>query len=191
MTRQTMKVAAVQFEMAQNDVPNNLATMSRFVDEAKRENVDVIVFPELCTAGYHFLTTLGKPELLALAENVEQGPTVRFFTQKAKQTGMTILFGLLERGEGDAMFNTFVVVTPDGPIFKHRKVHAFENSAIRQGDQLETFELLGWRCGILISYDSNIPENTRVLALKGAEREQAAEVDTRTIRNRLSGEKIR
>jgi len=42
-------------------------------------------------------------------------------------------------------------------------------SAILQGEKLETFELLGWTCGILTCYDNDLPENTRVLALKGAE----------------------
>jgi predicted amidohydrolase len=164
-----LKVAAVQFEMAQNDKRKNLATMARFIDDAKKQEVDVIAFPELCTAGYHHLTSSSKRRLLAIAESAEDGPTVRFFHKKARATGLTILFGMLERGDGDAMFNTYVVVTPRGLLFKHRKVHAFENSAIRQGDRLDTFELHGWRCGILICYDNNIPENNRVLALKGAE----------------------
>jgi len=63
-----------------------------------------------------------------------------------------------------------VVLTPeDGNVFQHRKVHAFENSAISQGDRLDVFELFGWTMGILICYDNNLPENTRILCLKGAE----------------------
>jgi 5-aminopentanamidase len=62
-----------------------------------------------------------------------------------------------------------VVIGPTGPIFQHRKIHAFENSAIKEGRSLDTFQLHGWTCGILICYDNNIPENTRVLALQGAE----------------------
>jgi predicted amidohydrolase len=34
---------------------------------------------------------------------------------------------------------------------------------------LEVFELFGWRMGVLICYDNNLPENPRVLCLKGAE----------------------
>ena len=43
---------------------------------------------------------------------------------------------------------------------------AFENSCILAGNSLETFDLLGWKCGLLICYDNNLPENNRVLALK-------------------------
>jgi len=164
-----LTVAAVQFEMAENDKGKNLATMARFVALAKQRQADVVAFPELCTTGYHFLTTLGAKAIWKVGENVRTGPTVRFFHRLAKKHDITILFGVLEAAEGGAMYNTYVVVTPAGPIFSHRKVHAFENSAIKQGDKLELFELHGWKCGILICYDNNLPENNRVLALKGAE----------------------
>ena len=36
------------------------------------------------------------------------------------------------REENVGFYNTFVVVGPDGPVFQHRKIHAFENSAIRE-----------------------------------------------------------
>ena len=169
MTKDALKIAAVQFEMAENDKKRNLRTMGRFIDEAHAKGADLIVFPELCTTGYHFLTGLTRAKLLALAERTDQGPTFRFFHARARQTKMAILFGMLERDEDDRMFNTYVVITPKGRIFQHRKVHAFENSAILQGARLDTFQLYGWTMGALICYDNNIPENNRVLALKGAE----------------------
>jgi predicted amidohydrolase len=164
-----LKVAAVQFEMAQNDKNRNLATMADFVAQAARKGADVVSFPELCTTGYHFLTGLDKPEILKIAEDTKNGPTVKFLTGKAREHNVFIVAGILEKGENDACYNTAVVVGPEGPIFQHRKVHAFENSAILEGRKLETFDLHGWKCGILICYDNNLPENTRVLALQGAE----------------------
>ena len=167
--KEQIKVAAVQFEMAQNDKKTNLSTMARMVEEAAAKGVEVLCFPELCTTGYHFLTSLTGDALLDIAESADAGPTVDFIHQLAKQHQVTILFGMLERSESDRMYNTCVVVTSDGPIFKHRKVHAFENTAICQGDRLDTFDLHGWCCGILICYDLNLPENPRVLSLNGAE----------------------
>ena len=165
----TLRVAAAQFEMAENDKAANLATMCRLVDEAAAKGAQAISFPELCTIGYHFLTGLGRKELRAIAEEIPDGPTVRAVCEKARGSGRAILFGLLERDEAGRMYNTYVVATPDGVRFTHRKVHAFENSAIAQGERLETFELFGWTCGALVCYDMNLPENPRVLALKGAE----------------------
>jgi predicted amidohydrolase len=80
------------------------------------------------------------------------------------------MLGLLEIDSEKKMYNTYVVVTPEkGSLFQHRKIHAFENSAILQGDRLDVFELFGWRMGVLICYDNNLPENSRVLCLKGAD----------------------
>ncbi|MFW6038944.1 MAG: nitrilase-related carbon-nitrogen hydrolase [bacterium] len=165
----TLKIAAVQFEMAENDKAANLTVMSRFIDRAAAEGCDLIAFPELCTTGYHFLTTLGRDQILPIAEDIHDGPTVRRLHERARAANISILTGMLER-DGDQLFNSYLVITPeDGAIFRHRKLHAFENSAIAQGDEIETFELMGWTMGVLICYDNNLPESNRVLALKGAE----------------------
>jgi predicted amidohydrolase len=87
----------------------------------------------------------------------------------AARLRITVLFGLLEKDAENRLYNTYVVVGPQGRIFQHRKVNAFENSAVLAGDRLDTFELEGWTCGVLICYDNNLPENGRVLAIKGAE----------------------
>ena len=57
----------------------------------------------------------------------------------------------------------------EGTLHVHRKIHAFENSHIAQGDTMDTFSIGDWTCGTLICYDNNLPENGRVLALQGAE----------------------
>ena len=167
--KDVLKIAAVQFEMAQNDKKKNLAVMGRFIDDAARQGADMIAFPELCTSGYHFLTQSTRAKLLCIAEKTDNGPTFRFMHARARRLDMTILFGMLEKDEHGRMFNTYVVIGPKGLLFQHRKVHAFENSAISQGDSLEVFKFKGWTLGCLICYDNNIPENNRVLALKGAD----------------------
>lgn len=164
-----LKVANVQFEMAENDKTANTAKMDAFIEQAGKAGADVVCFPEMCLTGYHFLTGLTKNKIEKIAESAEKGPAIEHFTAQAQKHDLSILFGLVEKDEAGRLFNTFVVVGSEGLIFKHRKVHAFENSAILQGDKLETFMLHGWRCGILICYDNNLPENTRVLALQGAE----------------------
>jgi hypothetical protein len=58
----------------------------------------------------------------------------------------------------------------DGTLHRHRKLHAFEHSAIRSGDEFTVFDLPeGWRCGLLICYDCNLIENVRITALRGAD----------------------
>lgn len=168
--KDSLKVASVQFEMAENDKEANLKVMERFIAEAGKQKVDVISFPELCLAGYHFHTRLSKKELLGLAEPLSDSPSLKRLHAAGKKAGVAVLFGILELADNEKMYNTYIAVTPEeGLIHSHRKVHAFENSAILQGDKLEVFSMYGWTCGILICYDNNLIENTRVLALKGAE----------------------
>jgi predicted amidohydrolase len=167
--KQTLNVAAVQFEMKQDDKDANLATMERFVATAAARGADLVAFPEICLTGYNYLFECSPRRLLAIAEDAASGPSVRRVRAMAKRHGVAILFGLLEKTGAGEMYNTYVVVTEAGTIFRHRKVHAFENSAIRQGGELEVFDLFGWRMGVLICYDNNLPENPRVLCLKGAE----------------------
>jgi len=169
MMKKPLTVAAVQFEMAENDKAKNLETMEGFIVQAAKQGVDVICFPEMCTTGYHFVTELGREAIIALAESTTTGPTVTALTALAREHMLHIVVGILERDESNACYNTAVVISPKGPIFQHRKIHAFENSAILEGRKLETFQMLGWTCGILICYDNNLPENLRVLALQGVE----------------------
>ena len=76
--------------------------------------------------------------------------------------------GLVEV-DGNRMYNTYVVVTADGFLAKHRKLHAFISPYIDSGDDFTVFDLLDCKCGILICYDNNLPENVRVTAMMGAE----------------------
>lgn len=166
-TKEKLKIANVQFEMEENNKSANIRKMNYFINEARRQEADVVVFPEMCTLGYHFLTQSSQEVILDIAEPLD-GPLFEAMHARAEETGLVILYGMLESGD-DVAYNTYVVVGPEGLIHSYRKVHAFENSHIAQGDQLTTFELFGWICGILICYDNNLPENTRVLALEGAE----------------------
>jgi len=52
---------------------------------------------------------------------------------------------------------------------KYRKLHPFINPNILPGNEYCVFDLLGWKCGILICYDNNIIENVRATRLLGAE----------------------
>src|SRR5262249_3937454 len=87
-----------------------------------------------------------------------------------KRKQICIGAGLIERDELGRMFNSYIVVLPNGRVHKHRKIQAFENDAISPGDQYTVFDLPdGIRVGILICYDNNIVENVRITALMGAQ----------------------
>lgn len=166
---ETLKVAAVQFEHRPSNKEYNLAVMENFVHAAHRLGVEVISFPEMCLTGYTHLTTGAVDDFAAVAEPVPDGESVKIVRDWAAQTGMCILFGLVETGRAGQYHNTFVACTPEGPVHAYRKLHAFEHSCIHSGDRFMVFETLGWKLGTLICYDNNLPENVRCTALLGAE----------------------
>ena len=169
MNNDQVRVAAVQFEHENGNKDANYKKIASFVRGAKKENIDIIAFPEGCITGYWFWRNLGEPELLSLAEPVFTGPSSIFLMGLSKEYGITIGAGLLEN-DGGKMYNTYVAAMPDGRFAKHRKIHAFESDHINAGDSLTVFDdPHGCRVGILTCYDNNIIENVRMTALLGAQ----------------------
>lgn len=151
------------------DKDANFATMERFAREAATTGVKLLVFPECCISGYWFIRNLSLEQLTALAEPVPEGPSTRRLVALARQHQISIGAGLVEAADG-AFYNTYVVALPDGTTHRHRKLHAFEHPAVRNGSEFTVFDLPGgFRAGVLICYDCNIGENVRLTALRGAD----------------------
>jgi len=164
-----LRAAVVQMEHTAGDKRANFAKVEAFVRQAAAQRVELLAFPECCLTGYWFLRKLTRTQIESLAEPVPEGPSSQRLLALAHQHQMTIGAGLIER-EGERLYNTYVVVLPDGRHVRHRKLQAFEHECISAGDKYTVFDLpQGTRVGILICYDNNIIENVRITALQGAE----------------------
>lgn len=165
-----VRVATVQFQHAAGDKIYNLGRIGRFVSDASRSGVEIISFPEMCITGYWHVRKLSSEQFRALAEPVPDGPSTKELRRLARDHGITIGAGLLERGEDGRVYNAYVVAMPDGRWAVHRKLHVFEHPDISAGDAYTVFDTPhGCRIGVLICYDNNIVENARATALLGAE----------------------
>ena len=163
-------VASVQFEHSSGNKAVNLAKIKSFTEQAVKENVEMIVFPECCITGYWFLRKLSRGELVKLAEPVFDGPSPQFLLSLAKEHNMTIGAGLVEIADDGTLYNTYVVAMGDGSLARHRKMHCFISEHMASGSEYTVFDTpQGCRAGVLICYDNNIGENVRMTALKGAE----------------------
>lgn len=164
-----LRAASVQLESAPGDKEANLGKIEQFVAAAARQSVQLVVFPECCITGYWFIRNLSAAELRDLAEPVFSGPSCRRLMTLARQHNVSIGAGLIE-ADGEDYYNSYVVVTPDGGAYRHRKIHSFEHPRIRHGSEYTVFDLPGgFRAGVLICYDCNIIENVRITALRGAD----------------------
>jgi predicted amidohydrolase len=168
--KRTLRVASVQFESAPGDKEANLRKIEAFVQEAARQKVRLIVFPECCITGYWFIRNLSTKALAQMAEPVFDGPSSLRLIELAKQFRMTIGAGLVEAGPTGECYNSYVVAMADGTAQRHRKLHAFEHLSICSGSEFTVFDIPdGFRVGVLICYDCNIIENVRLTTLRGAE----------------------
>jgi len=165
-----VRVASVQFNHAPGDKQFNLSRIQHFCEIAAGEDVKLISFPEMCITGYWHVRKLSRSQIHELAENVEDGSSIFVLKGLSKELGMVIGAGLIEISNDRKLFNTYIVVMPDGRIVSHRKLHCFISKHMDSGDRYTVFEtLLGFKVGILICWDNNLIENVRITALKGAD----------------------
>lgn len=169
-----LKIASVQFENASGNKAYNLATIKRLALDAASKGCKVVAFHECSVTGYSFARRISHDELLAIAEPVPAGPSVQALMSIAQETSTVLLAGLFERQEDPEsghvkLYNTYICVDGTRLLARFRKLHPFISTHLSAGDEYVVFDLLGWKCGILICYDNNIIENVRATALLGAE----------------------
>ena len=141
-----------------------LAGIAGWCERAAAEKADLVLFPELVVHGHC------TPSTWELAEPVPDGPSVRHLIQLARHFRLVLCVGLSEK-ERDIVYNTQVVVGPDGYLGKQRKLHLSRDEVFyyKGGRDLTVFDLGPCKVGIVICYDNQFPEVARVLALRGAD----------------------
>ena len=169
LTMADFNIASAQFESASGNKEHNLAVIERLAKRASKEGCKAVAFHECSISGYTFASRISRKELVAIAETVPGGPSVDTLIRIAKENNIAVLAGLFERDGEEKIYNTYVCVDGRGLVAKFRKLHPFISKHLSPGNEYVVFDLLGWKCGILICYDNNIVENVRATALLGAE----------------------
>jgi predicted amidohydrolase len=164
-----IKMATAQFEHKSGDKEYNLSIIKGLAKSASEQGAKVIAFHECSVTGYTFARNLSKEQMLELAEIIPNGQTIKNLQAIAVEFDIVLLAGLFEKDENDNLFKAYVCVDKNGLVAKHRKLHPFINPHLTAGDSYTIFNILGWKCGILICYDNNIVENVRATTLLGAD----------------------
>jgi predicted amidohydrolase len=163
-----VRLACLQMEPHVGRKPENIEQSLAMLDGAAMAGVKLAVLPELCNSGYVFRT---REEAFDAAEEVPEGPSCRAWTNLAAQHGLHIIAGIAER-DGPVLYNTAVVIGPDGAIGKYRKNHlwAAENLFFEPGNLgVPVFRTSIGRIAVGICYDIWFPEIFRLAALQGAD----------------------
>ncbi|RTL32555.1 MAG: Nit6803 family nitriliase [Burkholderiales bacterium] len=130
MSRQRIiKAAAVQLSPVLNEAEGTLHKVLDAMDEAARQGVQLIVFPETFVPYYPYFSFIRAPmasgaEHMALYEHavVVPGPVTEAVSQRARQHGMVVVLGVNERDHG-TIYNTQLFFDETGALrLKRRKI---------------------------------------------------------------------
>ena len=173
---ETTRVALCQFGSSL-DRAQTLDVAERMVREAADQGARLICLPEVANTVY--MPFVNDERFLAYAESAT-GESVSRMQLLAKETGAMIVYPFFER-DGDAYFNTAAVIGPDGSIEgSYRKSSiptcglypdGSEQFYFSPGDlPFRVFDTpWGFRFGIIICYERNLPEPARCVGLEGAD----------------------
>ena len=169
--KQKIRIALAQISCKRGDKAKNIRKIEAKVTKAKRLDAKLVVFPELSLTGY----TL-RDRIYELAETIP-GKSTTALENLAKKTGTYIVFGMPELSEKTqaTIYNTAVLVGPDGFIGKYRKMYLPTHSVFeekryfRPGYQTAVFETELGKIGLIICYDIFFPEVSRLARLSGAQ----------------------
>jgi len=165
-----VRIAVVQFDpqVGMQNRERNLRHSLDLATEAVNGGANLIVLPELSNSGYFFN---GRQDAFDHAEEVPEGPSVQAWADFASKHQVYLVAGLNEI-TGKQLFNTAVLLGPDGFIGKYRKAHLWnlEKLWFTPGDMgFPVFETPIGRIGLLICWDIWFPEVPRILSQQGAD----------------------
>ncbi len=171
-----LKVALLQM-IGDSDVQANTEKATQYCREAKQQNADIILFPELWNIGY-----TAPPQDAAgfaqwqVAATDSRGSYLQHFIKLAKTMEVAIVATYLE-GADNKLFNAATLIDRFGTIqCTYRKVHTVDalwEAVLTPGEQYFVSDLDTAqgkvKIGIMTCYDREFPEVARILMLKGAE----------------------
>lgn len=166
-------IAIVNFNVQHGDKNSNLKKIIEFIVDAAKMGADLVLFPEMCLTGYDFYIDdeIEKEKKINLAETIP-GPSTDQISEITKELKIFAVFGMPEKVDDGSgrLFNSAVVVGPEGLVGVYRKIHPFdkENTWCNKGNQPFMFHTKWGPIGIGICYDTyHFPELMRYYAWKG------------------------
>jgi predicted amidohydrolase len=167
--------ACVQIAITPNDIQANIEKAVVWLEKAVKENeAELIVFPETVTTG--FVTNLEANELWDLLDDAP-GRITAEVQKAAKAHGVHVVWPTYRRGpQRGVVYNSSILIGPDGEIIGiYDKTHPFPleramcGGWVTVGNRAEVYETALGTIGMIICYDGDFPELSRILAVKGAE----------------------
>lgn len=166
-----LKIALAQCKQT-GDFATNAATIRRFLEDAARQGVQILCFPETQTVGYRVdIATPEEPVPVAKLEELHN-EVARF----CGKVGMACILGTetpLASNPTGKPYNSALVISEKGKILgvHHKtKLTPLDAIAYSPGSTFETFDLFGVKVGVVICFEGfRFPETTRECVRQGAQ----------------------
>lgn len=167
--KRVVRLGLVQWQMrSYKNLDEVLQQVEYFVDALSNYKSDFALFPEFFNAPlmaeYNHLSEAEAIRKLAAFTK----PLVQEFAKLSIAYNINIITGSFPELVDDTMYNVGYLCRRDGSIERYEKLHITPDEAkiwgMQGGKKLKTFDTDCGRIGILICYDVEFPEVTRLLA---------------------------
>ncbi|MCA9068948.1 MAG: hypothetical protein KDA84_08500 [Planctomycetaceae bacterium] len=163
----SLRVAVAQIDAVAYEIEANVDKHFRAIEQARKADVQLLVFPELSICGYH--VGLRAPEVAISREN-------QLLTELAKESGpMKTVVGFVEEGFAAQLHNTCAVLHEGRVQFIHRKLNLASYGVLDEkkhyagGRYVDVFQQFKpWVGAILVCADMWNPALVHLAALYGA-----------------------
>ena len=166
-------VAATQMACS-NDTDKNVNNAEKLVRQAASEGAQIILIQELFESQYFCMDQ--KEELFELSKPFENHPTIKKFSELAKELKVVLPVSFFEKANR-AHYNSVAIVDADGSVLgKYRKSHIPDGPGYQEkfyfnpGDTgFKVWDTKYAKIGVGICWDQWFPEAARSMVLSGAE----------------------
>lgn len=174
MTQKTMgvkemRVGIVQLDMIWKQKERNMEKCERYFQKAKKEAVDILVFPEMTLTGFAVLEE-SIAEQMEEREGEKSSRTIDFFKEMTIKYEVASIFGFSQRKEGEKLANKMMLIENGEIRYEYQKIHPFcfgkEGEIYGGGDFVSVAEIGGHFISGFICYDLRFPSIFQVVSTK-------------------------
>lgn len=170
--KKVVRLGLIQWQMRlYKNLEGLMEQAEYFVDTVSAYRSDFALFPEFFNAPL-MAENNHLPEAEAIRELAKFTPEiVQRFGELAISYNINIITGSMPEIKDGLLYNVGYLCKRDGAIERYEKLHVTPDEAkvwgMQGGSQLRTFDTDCGKIGILICYDSEFPELSRLLAEEG------------------------
>ncbi len=172
LKKTVVRLGLIQWQMRPyNTLEELLQQAEFFIDAVAGYRSDFAVFPEFFNAPLMAKDNnlSGADAIRKLAEFTPE--IVQKFSEYAITYNINIISGSMPEVKDNVLYNVGYLCRRDGSIARYEKIHVTPDEAkvwgMQGGTQIKTFDTDCGKIGILICYDSEFPELSRLLADQG------------------------